>query len=415
MRRSYFTITVLLAVACGSEYIAKNDQTQPTNETGGAGGDAATGGIAPISTTVPEQGGTMGASTTDPVVTSVAGTTAILPISTGGIAASGGSSGAPSTEGVAGATAPAAVVKCGLPPVTTGVTAKPSGAPGNLKILNWAGYRGAVTYTLDDAMQSQMSHYAELQALGVPFTFFLWTGKTEAGSVVWEQALKDGHELGNHTHRHDAAAELAGVEEAQTFIQSRFGVRAWSLAAPYGDMSYAQWAPGKFLVNRGVWEGLVTPTGTTSPFNLPCTIPEEGASAKTMNALVDGAQAGGGWRIILVHGFKDLADGAYRPVDFTEFASTVIHAKSLGDVWVDTITNIGAYWVAQKLITPLQPARDGSDVTYSWTLPDPFPPGKCVRATVSGGTVKQGGTVIPWDSHGYYEISLDAGSVTISP
>lgn len=264
-------------------------------------------------------------------------------------------------------------------------------------------------------MQSQISHYAELQALGVPFTFFLWTGKTEAGSAIWAQALLDGHELGNHTTRHTQLAEDAAVDEATTFIQSRFGVRPWSLAAPYGDMSYAQWAMGKFLVNRGVWEGIVVPNGSTSPFNLPCTIPDEGALAKAMNVLVDGAQSAGGWRIILVHGFQDVFDGAYRPVEFSEFTSTVIHTKALGDMWIGTITNIGAYWVAQKLISPVQPTTVGSDITYSWTLPDPFPPGKCVRATVSGGTVKQGSRVLEWDSHGYYEISLDAGSVTISP
>jgi len=29
--------------------------------------------------------------------------------------------------------------------------------------------------------------------------------------------------------------------------------------------------------------------------------------------------------------------------------------------------------------------------------------------------VKQGGIPLPWDEHGYYEISLAAGSLTISP
>lgn len=413
MRRSCLAFIMLGVIACGSEYIPKNDYPKTSNETGGAVGTTATGGVGATSSVAPAQGGALSESTTEPVGIGAAGG---APVSTGGSAtASGGSTGSPSTEGVAGATTPADVVSCGLPPVATGLTAKPSGAPGNLKILNWAGFRGAVSFTLDDAMQSQISHYAELQALGVPFTFFLWTSKAEAGNPIWAQALKDGHELGNHSTLHTQLAEDAAVEQASTFIQSRFGVRAWSLAAPYGDMSYAQWALGKFLLNRGVWEGLVMPNGSTSQFNLPCTIPEEGATAKTMNVLVDGAQSAGGWRIILVHGFKDVFDGAYKPVEFTEFASTVIHAKSLGDMWSGTMASIGAYWVGQKVISPVQPTTVGSDLTYSWTLPDPFPPGKCVRATVSGGTVKQGGRVLEWDSHGYYEISLDAGSVTISP
>jgi hypothetical protein len=35
--------------------------------------------------------------------------------------------------------------------------------------------------------------------------------------------------------------------------------------------------------------------------------------------------------------------------------------------------------------------------------------------TVPGGTVKQNGTALSWDPHGYYEIELDALSVTVSP
>jgi hypothetical protein len=282
--------------------------------------------------------------------------------------------------------------------------------------LNWAGYRAAVSFTFDDGMLSQINHYAELQALLVPYTFFLWTNKAEAASATWVQALKDGHELGNHTAQHTQLAKNADVEGATAFIETRYGVHPWTLAAPYGDASYAEYAVGKFLLNRGVWEGLTMPNSTTqTQYNLPCSIPAEGALATDMNPLVDSAQAEGGWRILLIHGFDDYPDGAYQPVKFSEFASTVVHAKTLGDIWIDSMVNIGSYWVAQKTLSQVQPTTSGSEVTYSWTLPEPFPPGKCVRATVSGGTVQQNGKVIEWDSRGYYELSLDAGSVTISP
>jgi hypothetical protein len=44
-----------------------------------------------------------------------------------------------------------------------------------------------------------------------------------------------------------------------------------------------------------------------------------------------------------------------------------------------------------------------------------FPAGKFLRVTVDGGTLSQSGVIVPWDDHGYYEIALDAGSVTLSP
>ena len=38
-----------------------------------------------------------------------------------------------------------------------------------------------------------------------------------------------------------------------------------------------------------------------------------------------------------------------------------------------------------------------------------------MRVKVDGGTPSQRGTPLIWDSHPYYEIALDAGSVTLSP
>jgi len=47
-------------------------------------------------------------------------------------------------------------------------------------------------------------------------------------------------------------------------------------------------------------------------------------------------------------------------------------------------------------------------------LPDHFPAGKYVRVTVTGGTLSQGGKVLPWNDAGFYEVALDPGSLTIS-
>jgi hypothetical protein len=35
--------------------------------------------------------------------------------------------------------------------------------------------------------------------------------------------------------------------------------------------------------------------------------------------------------------------------------------------------------------------------------------------TVPGGTVTQSGAALPWDAHGYYEVALDAKSLTVGP
>lgn len=315
--------------------------------------------------------------------------------------------------GTTNGSTPTTTLQCGLPvPSTTGV-AKPNGTPGNLKVVNWAGFKGAVSYTFDDANSSQIAHYPELQALGVPMTFYLQTGKSEAANPIWAQAVADGHELGNHTKSHAASGTAEDIDAATEFIKTKFNVTPYTMAAPYGDTSYVALAQGKFIINRGVNNSLIAPNGASNPFNLPCYIPNESAPVADFDAQINAAVAGGGWRVMLVHGFTGGTDSAYQPVDLAVFTEGVEHAKAAG-MWIDSVVNVGSYWLGQKLISSVQATTSGKEQTYTWTVPEPFPPGKCLRITVDGGTVKQGGKALEWDSHGYYEISLDAGSVTIS-
>src|ERR1041384_2282298 len=72
--------------------------------------------------------------------------------------------------------------------------------------------RGAATYTFDDSQPSQIEHYGELQAAGVPMTFYLssgWADTSPQYEATWRQAVRDGHEIGNHTIHH-CMADLTG-------------------------------------------------------------------------------------------------------------------------------------------------------------------------------------------------------------
>ena len=330
--------------------------------------------------------------------------------------ASSGGKGANATGGSAAAGGGAASTGCDMAAAGSDGVEKPSGTPGNLTVLNWAGYKGAATYTFDDGNSSQIEHYPALQALGVHFTFYLVTTWSGASNSIWTQVVSDGHEIGNHTQTHPKAGTDAELDGASAFIQQKFGVRAWTMASPYGDSSYVSLAQTRFLINRGVSNALIKPNDSSNPFSLPCYIPPQNGTASTdFNPQIDSAESGGGWRVILVHGFVGGTDGAYQPVSFDEFVSGVNHAKSLGDMWIDSMVNVGAYWRGQKTFSSVTPTTSGSDQTWTWTLPDNFPPAKCLRVKVDGGTLTQNGKAVEWDGHGYYEISLDAGALTLSP
>jgi peptidoglycan/xylan/chitin deacetylase (PgdA/CDA1 family) len=302
-------------------------------------------------------------------------------------------------------------------PSTTGVP-RPAGSADGLAVVDWAGFKAAVSYTFDDANTSQIENYDALEALGVPFTFYLWTNMAGAMSEVWARAVTNGHEIGNHTQSHqmgDAPTIGEDTDAGEVFLESSLGVTVYTMAAPYGNTQYADVARTRYLINRGTVGGQVSPNDGSDPFNLPTFIPATGALASAFNTRIDTARTAGAWETVLVHGFVGGTDQAYQPVALSEFEAAVNYSKSFGDVWVGTILDVGAYWIAQKLISEATPTSDGTLTTWQWTLPEHFPPNRFVRVTVNGGTLQQNGLPIPWNEHGYYEVDLDSGSVTLAP
>ncbi|MGA9669725.1 MAG: polysaccharide deacetylase family protein [Terracidiphilus sp.] len=315
-----------------------------------------------------------------------------------------------------------------LPPLPTPPNApipKPAGPAGNLKVLNWAGFHAAVTYTFDDSISSQIASYPKLQATGVRMTFFL-VGASDGNSPIWAQAAKDGHELGNHTEHHchaDATGcawgTYAGSLEAEydlctSHIEQTYGVsNVWTTASPYGDRGFDKVAKTRFFLNRGVQGGQIAPNDNSDPYDLPIHGAKAGETAASYNSFIDSAHASGNWQIFLFHSLG--GDGGYAPVDVADVIASIDHAKSTGDIWIDSFVNIGAYWAGQKAVTNATITKSGKNTLITWKLPDHFPPGKYVRVTVTGGTLTQSGNVLPWNDAGYYEVALDPGSLTIAP
>lgn len=318
----------------------------------------------------------------------------------------------------------------GLPAPPGGNIPQPTGEAGDLTILDWAGFKSAVTYTYDDAQPSHIAHYDELQATDVDMTFYFsknvnWIPNSDA---VWSQAVKDGHEIGNHTVSHPYAnltgscfgKPLASVDEeidqCTEYITGHFGQsEVWTMASPYGDIGWKEAAKARFFLNRGVGGNPIAPNGNSDPHNLPCYMAKGGESAEDLNDLIDFAREDGHWLVFLFHSITPTNDNWYAPVNIKSITGSINYAKSLNDVWIDTLVDIGAYWMGQKILSAVTPTIVGKDKVWKWVLPANFPKGKYLRVKVDGGTLKQGGEVLKWDPHGYYEIALDAGELTLTP
>jgi peptidoglycan/xylan/chitin deacetylase (PgdA/CDA1 family) len=296
----------------------------------------------------------------------------------------------------------------------------------NLKVLPWAGFTAAVTYTFDDSSPSQVDHYRDIAAAGVPVTFYITKGNSYyAGyEATWKAALAAGHELGNHSVHHcnfdqacggaAAGSSASEVDDATSYIKSTLGAPSvWTMAYPFGDTGYEPLAQTRFFVARGVDIGTVKPGSPTDPWNLPIFGARGGETASALDDRIDAAHAEGSWLIFLFHSLAPNSEAWYAPVDVANVTASIAHAKSAGDIWIDTLATIGAYWIGEGIIEKATSRSTASGRRLTWSVPTNFPPGRYVRVTVDGGELSQKGVPLSWNAHGFYEVALDAGELTL--
>lgn len=304
---------------------------------------------------------------------------------------------------------------------------QPSGTPGNLVVLDWAGFSSALSYTFDDGQPTHVEHWPALKATGANVTFYINTGNS--GIPGFAEAFMDAHasgsEIANHTAHHchydeacggvPAGSHEAELDDADTYIIDTLGVPGvWTMAYPFGDTGYREAVEARYFLARGTPGGRISPSDASDPFNLPTFAAQGGESEDVFDAAIDDTRDAGQWMTLLFHAILP-GDNWYAGVDVDVITGSIVHAQSYGDIWIDSLVRVGAYWSGQRVVENAASVVDGDATVWSWTLPEHFPPGRYVRVVVDGGTLSQGGAVLTWDGHGYYEVALDAGELTLAP
>ena len=335
----------------------------------------------------------------------------------------------------------------GLPVPNGGGIARPIGRHGNLRVLDWAGFKGAVSYSFDDAFPSQVAgdNYDVIHATGIPVTYYIVPSQADLNVAAWRRVRAGGNEIGNHTLNHcfiqdgaltgclygGAAAQgdtpVSQITDATSYIEDTLGASGvWTMAGPYGDTGWGTPAEeAHMLINRDVdysaSQTAIHPGDITNRFHAPSYLFGDqygglGQTTEAINGRIDAARTDGIWYIFLFHSLSPVATpdvSTCCEVPAANVAASLDHINSLGDVWGGPVVDVGAYWIGQVVVQQADGVTRHGVTTWTWELPAGFPPGKYVRVTVDGGALSQGRKDLVWDEHGYYEVALDARELTL--
>lgn len=238
-------------------------------------------------------------------------------------------------------------------------------------IFPWPrGARAAVSLTYDDAVQTQRRHAArQLKEHRLPGTFFM-TGTSPdlvAHPGAWQEMLQAGHELASHTMHHPCDCKHEWVPRGYTIqdydlprmraeleqtleLLSGLGVAApYTFAYPCGEtsvgkepVSYVPLVAQLFLAARSVEAQIA------DPWRVPLELvpAHDGAkSADELIALVDRAEAEGGWLVFLFHG----VGGDHLPVTLEAHEGLLAYlAQSRGQVWTERFGTVARHVRTQR-------------------------------------------------------------------
>ena len=229
------------------------------------------------------------------------------------------------------------------------------------------GKKAAISLTFDDARPSQVDTGLPIfDRYGVKATFYVSPDKLEQRLEGWKKAVRNGHEIGNHTMTHPCTGNYPAfrwkaiedmtldqmtleIDGASRAIEKLLGVKPESFAYPCGQTfigrgkkveSYVPLVAARFLTGRK-WlsEGANDPAFCDLAQVLA--IESDGKTFEQIKTLVDQASEEGRWLILAGH---EIGNKAYQTTLASTLESLCRYAKDPANgLWIDTVGNIGRY------------------------------------------------------------------------
>ena len=299
---------------------------------------------------------------------------------------------------------------------------------GPVTTVPWNGHPGAVSFTFDDACQSQLDNVVPaLKARGIHATFFLYDvgGTFTNNKAKWVAAAKDGNELANHSVDHadfsksiDATYQVGDM--ASRLRKADASVEAVTFAYPYCAIGYESAVGAENIIGRGcLFAGPYQPLQWKNPpsnwNNVGAIYVSDDANATGPTLTALDAAKNGGWITTLNHG----VGGDWVVVSKANVLAMFDRALA-NNLWVGTYQEVAAYWRAALVMDKVSASGSGP-WTLSWSSPHPKMP-RSVKLKVkldaaafgSDIVVSQAGAAIPPNSDGSYTVEFMGLSLKIA-
>ncbi len=254
-----------------------------------------------------------------------------------------------------------------------------AGAGGPEKFSWPKGKKAAVSLTFDDARLSQIDNGMPVfRARKVRATFYVQPEYVAQRLAGWKKAVKEGHEVGNHTMTHPCTGNYAfsrknaledmslddmarEIDTATRAIEDMLGVHPESFAYPCGQTfvgrgrdlrSYVPLVAERFLTGR-LWLGeAANDPEVCDPYQL-LAVESDGKTFEELKPLLESAAAEGRWLVLAGH---EIGDGGFQ----TTLTKTVDDlcryvADPANGLWIDTVGTIGGYIVERRGRAPERP------------------------------------------------------------
>ena len=228
------------------------------------------------------------------------------------------------------------------------------------------GKKMAISFTFDDARLSQVDNCIPLlDKYGVRGTFYVLPENLIKRTEAWKDAVKNGHDIGNHTLYHACSENFdwsrkysleettlkqlsKQLDSSNAVIQKLLGIKAVSFAYPCGQKyvgkgvntkSYIPLIAKKFETGRG-WRDEDENDPMYCNFAQLNGMEMDGKSFDEIKLLIEDAKAKGKWLVLVGH---EVNNDGYQTTLLTTLEAICKYAKDpSNEIWIDNVHNIAS-------------------------------------------------------------------------